>query len=149
MTDAKKKEVVNLYMTPQLQADEAQEVDGKNLIDAEEAQLSFESLASGSREQEISLEELKRKSSVETEVTGGDLDDNVYQAEVVGEEAVGGQTPTPDQNVSEELLQAMGIASEEGESVNTREKLESRDQSRWELDPLSSEDYQEYGEGKI
>lgn len=145
MTDAKKKEVVNLYMTPQLQADEAQEAGWSNLLYAEEAELSFESLASESREEEISLEELKRKRSVEAEVTGGDLDDNVYQAEVVGEEAVGGQTPTPDQNVSEELLQAMGIASEEGESVNTREKLESRDQSRWELDPLSSEDYQEHG----
>lgn len=142
MTDAKKKEVVNLSRASQPQADEAQEVGWSNLLDAEEAELSFESLASGSREQEISLEQLKRKSSVEAEVTGGDLDDNVYQAEVVGEEAVGGQTPTPDQNVSEELLQAMGIASAEGESVNTREKLESRDQSRWELDPLSSEDYQ-------
>ena len=82
-------------------------------------------------------------------MTGGDVDDNVYQAEVVGEEAVGGQTPTPDQNVTEELLQAMGIASVEGESVNTREKLELRDQSRWELDPLSSEDYQEHGEETV
>ena len=82
-------------------------------------------------------------------MTGGDVDDNVYQAEVVGEEAVGGQTPTPDQNVSEQLLEAMGIASVEGESVHTREKLERRDQSRWELDPLSAEDYPEHGEETI
>ena len=37
-----------------------------------------------------------------SDVTGGDLDDNLYQAEVVGEEAVGGQAPTPDQNVTED-----------------------------------------------
>ena len=79
-----------------------------------------------------------------SDVTGGDLDDNLYQAEVVGEEAVGGQTPTPDQNVTEELLHSMGISSVEGESVRTEEKLEWRDKKRWELDPESAEDYQEH-----
>ncbi len=122
MAEAKNNEAVNPSMASQLQANETQEVGWSNLIDAEEAELSFEGLASESREQEIRLEQLKRKRVAEAEVTGGDLDDNVYQAEVVGEEAVGGQTPTPDQNVSEELLQAMGIASVEGEAVNTREK---------------------------
>ena len=149
MADAKNNKAVNPSMAFQLQADEAQVVGWSNLIDAEEAELSFEDLAEGSKEQEIRLEQLKRKRVTEAEVTGGDLDDNVYQAEVVGEEAVGGQTPTPDQNVSEELLQAMGIASVEGEAVNTREKLEWRDESRWELDPLSSEDYQEHGEERV
>lgn len=65
----------------------------------------------------------------------------------MGEEAVGGQTPTPDQNVTEELLQSMGIASVDGEPVHTREKLERRDRGRWELDPLSSEDERELGDG--
>ncbi len=149
MAEAKNNETVNSSLASQLQADEVQEVGWSNLIDAEEAELSFEDLAEGSREEEIKLEQLKRNRVAEAEVTGGDVDDNVYQAEVVGEEAVGGQTPTPDQNVSEELLQAMGIASVEGESVNTREKLELRDQSRWELDPLSSVDYQEHGEETV
>ncbi len=79
-----------------------------------------------------------------SDVTGGDLDDNLYQAEVAGEEAVGGQTPTPDQNVTEDLLKSMGISSVDGESVRTEEKLEWRDQKRWELDPESAEDYQEH-----
>ena len=79
-----------------------------------------------------------------SDVTGGDLDDNLYQAEVAGEEAVGGQTPTPDQNVTEDLLHSMGISSVDGESVRTEEKLEWRDQKRWELDPESAEDYQEH-----
>ncbi len=79
-------------------------------------------------------------------VTGGDLDDDGYQAEVVGEEAVGGQNPTPDQSVTEELLQAMGIDSVDGELLRVVEKLERRDRQRWELDPESSEDYLEHFE---
>ncbi len=78
-----------------------------------------------------------------SDVTGGDLDDNWYQAEVVGEEAVGGQTPTPDQNVTEQLLEAMGIGSVDGELLQVKEKLERRDRLRWELEPRSAEDYQE------
>ena len=87
---------------------------------------------------------LKKNLVANADVRGGDLDDNLYQAQVVGEEAVGGQTPTPDQNVTEKLLQAMGVASVDGEPVHTREKLERRDRVRWELDPLSSEDYESH-----
>ncbi len=79
-----------------------------------------------------------------SDVTGGDLDDNWYQAEVVGEEAVGGQTPTPDQNVTEQLLQAIGIDAADGELVQVKEKLERRDRERWELEPESAEDYEEH-----
>ena len=77
-------------------------------------------------------------------LTGGDLDNDRYQASVVGEEAVGGDNPTPDQNVTEQLLHSMGVDSVDGELVYTKEKLERRDRERWELDPLSAEDYQEH-----
>ena len=76
-------------------------------------------------------------------LTGGDLDNNWYQAEVGGEEAVGGDNPTPDQNVTEQLLHSMGVDSVDGELVYTKEKLEWRDRERWELNPFSAEDYQE------
>ena len=89
------------------------------------------------------LSRLKAVGRSGSDVTGGDLDDNWYQAEVVGEEAVGGQTPTPDQNVTEQLLQAMGIDAVDGELVQAKEKLERRDRLRWELEPESAEDYQE------
>ena len=77
-------------------------------------------------------------------LTGGDLDNDGYQASVVGEEAVGGDNPTPDQNVTEQLLHSMGVDSVDGELVYTKEKLEWRDRERWELDPISAEDYQEH-----
>ena len=89
------------------------------------------------------LSSLKTTALSSSEVTGGDPDDDWYQAEVVGEEAVGGQTPTPDQNVTEQLLQAMGIGAVDGELVQVTEKLERRDLLRWELKPESSEDYPE------
>ena len=89
------------------------------------------------------LSKLKTIALSGSDVTGGDLDDNWYQAEVVGEEAVGGQTPTPDQNVTEQLLQAMGISAVDGELVQVKEKLERRDRLRWELEPESAEDYQQ------
>ncbi len=77
-------------------------------------------------------------------LTGGELDNDWYQASVVGEEAVGGDNPTPDQNVTEQLLHSMGVDSVDGELVYTQEKLERRDRERWELDPFSAEDYQEH-----
>jgi hypothetical protein len=76
-------------------------------------------------------------------VTGGDVDDDWYQAEVVGEEAVGGDNPTPDQNVTEDLQQSVGISAVDRDSVRTHAKLTTRDHRRWELDPASSEDYSE------
>lgn len=75
-------------------------------------------------------------------LSGGDPDDNWYQAEVVGEEAVGGQNPTPDQNVTEGLLRSMGITSIDAHPVETARIFSSRDQRRWELDPDSAEDHQ-------
>ena len=89
------------------------------------------------------LSKLKAISISGTDVTGGDLDDDLYQAEVVGEEAIGGQTPTPDQNVTEEILQATGIDVADGEIVQVKEKLDLRDRLRWELKPESAEDYEE------
>ncbi len=147
MVDAKKNETVNSSEVSRFQSAEAEEVLLADLIVTEDADLMFEGLADSNTDLEISVEQLKKNIVANADVTGGDLDDNLYQAEVVGEEAVGGQTPTPDQNVTEKLLQAMGVASVDGEPVQTREKLERRDRVRWELDPLSSEDDREHWDG--
>ncbi len=146
MVDAKKNEIVQSSEASLLQEAETESVLLADLIVTEDADLIFKGLAQGNSDQEISLEQLKKTMVTHADVTGGDLDDDLYQAEVVGEEAVGGQTPTPDQNVTEKLLQAMGVDSVDGEPVQTKEKLERRDQMRWELDPLSSEDYESHGD---
>lgn len=80
---------------------------------------------------------------VSGDVTGGDIEVDKYQAEVDGEEAVGGTTPTPDQNVTEYIEKAVGLEMDDHAFLRTNDILEQRDDQRYELDPTSSEDYQE------
>ncbi|MBN3876198.1 MULTISPECIES: DUF6335 family protein [unclassified Nostoc] len=80
------------------------------------------------------------------ELTGGDVDAYWQDADAVGDEAVGGSTSTPDQNVTEDLEAAVGLEMADSEFLHTNDILEDRDGDRWELDPKSSEDYQDRGE---
>lgn len=77
------------------------------------------------------------------ELTGGDVDAYWQDADAVGDEAVGGSTSTPDQNVTEDLEAAVGLEMADSEFLHTNDILEDRDGDRWELDPKSSEDYQD------
>lgn len=76
------------------------------------------------------------------QLSGGDLDAE-WERSDVGEESVGGQNPTPDQDIAEELANAVGINYEDNEPLRSAEKLQERDRKRWEFDPASSEDYQD------
>jgi hypothetical protein len=75
------------------------------------------------------------------EITGGDIDAGWAVEDAVGDEAVGGTAPTPDQDVTEEIAKAVGLEMDDDEPLHTNDILEHRDDARWELDPLSSEDY--------
>ena len=75
-------------------------------------------------------------------LTGGDIDAAWDQASV-GDETVGGSSPTPDQDIVDEIGRALGVTYAEGEPLHTTEKIERRDAERWELNPASSEDYTE------
>ncbi|MBW4622020.1 MAG: hypothetical protein KME17_22030 [Cyanosarcina radialis HA8281-LM2] len=77
-------------------------------------------------------------------LTGGDIDANWEQANAVGDEAVGGTAPTPDQDIVDELGAAVGLEMDDRALLRTTEILEERDDRRWELDPASSEDYEEH-----
>lgn len=76
-------------------------------------------------------------------LSAGDLDARWDEAESSGEETAGGSQPTPDQEVVEEIGRAIGVTYQEGEVLKAGEKEAERDRHRWELDPASSEDYQE------
>ncbi len=84
----------------------------------------------------------KREMATGRDTNGGDRYANEYQARVVGEEAVGGGNPTPEQDTSEYLADATGIEAAPREPIQTADKLEHRDNRRWELDPQSDEDYE-------
>ena len=77
------------------------------------------------------------------QLTGGDIDAAWEQAATVGDEAIGGTAPTPDQDVVDEIGAAVGLEMDDNAFLRTTEILEERDDRRWDLDPESSEDYQE------
>lgn len=88
-------------------------------------------------------EELDLYTSTSPKLTGGDVDAAWEQADSVGEEAVGGTVATPDQSVVEELGEAVGLVMDDRTDLRTIDIMEERDGRRWELDPTSSEDYEE------
>ncbi|HKC93485.1 MAG TPA: DUF6335 family protein [Nitrospira sp.] len=89
-------------------------------------------------------DQAKQDSSAPPEavLTGGDVDAAWDQA-AVGDETVGGSSPTPDQDIVDEIGKALGVTYAGGEPLRTTEKIERRDWKRWELNPASSADYVE------
>lgn len=75
-------------------------------------------------------------------LTGGDVDAG-WEYSDVGEETVGGSNPTPDQDIVDDLGAAVGVTYEDNEPLKFGDKVAERDDARWELDPASSEDYQQ------
>lgn len=61
----------------------------------------------------------------------------------MGEEAIGGFNTTTDDDLVDEIGEAAGLIYQDDEPLHTTEKVEERDRHRWELDPASSEDYQQ------
>lgn len=109
-----------------------------------EIELTYEGLSDRDTADGRLIEE-SRTRMASGEPTTSDVDANLYQAKVSGEEAVGGLTPTPEQNVTQEIERAVGVEGAQKEPAQVTNKLEQRDEQRWELDPKSSEDYQEHG----
>jgi len=86
------------------------------------------------------LDHLREHHSKSPGLSGEDVDANWERADQVGEEAVGGTVATPDQDVVEELGEALGLNYADTEPLGTEDKLAQRDLQRWELDPASAED---------
>ena len=82
--------------------------------------------------------ELDEHQSESPKLSGGDLDADWQSANQAGEETVGGSAPTPDQDVVDELGEAVGLTYEDDEPLQGEEKLRERDRNRWELNPVSA-----------
>jgi hypothetical protein len=74
-------------------------------------------------------------------MTGGDVDADWQDAYAIGDEAPGGDNPTPDQDRVDDIGKALGVTYEDNEELKASDKIAERDRHRWELDPASSEDY--------
>jgi hypothetical protein len=90
------------------------------------------------------LHQLEDLEGPDVSSTGGDVDVDQYLAEVSGEEAVGGTTPTPDQNVVDDLASSAGVEIADKRTLHISEMVEQRDAHRWELEAESAEDYTEH-----
>ena len=77
------------------------------------------------------------------DISAGDVDVNVEDAYFTGDEAPGGDNPTPDQDVVDEIGKALGVEYQDSEELRGSDKVADRDKHRWELDPASSEDYRD------
>jgi hypothetical protein len=77
-------------------------------------------------------------------MTGGDVDADWEEAYAVGDEAPGGDNPTPDQDVVDEIGAALGVTYQDDEELKAADKIIERDRHRWELDPASAEDYTDH-----
>ncbi len=86
---------------------------------------------------------LANHTSTGPELTGGDVDADWQLAETSGDGAPGGNNPTPDQDVVEEIGKALGVQYDDDEELRGGEEIAERDRDRWELDPASSEDFED------
>jgi hypothetical protein len=86
---------------------------------------------------------LRNDSLADPTITAGDLDAQWESAQFSGDESAVSSMPTPDNNVVDDIGTAMGVTYQDSEELKFGEKERSRDHKRWELDPASSDDYQE------
>lgn len=102
-----------------------------------------EAIATLPDDAQVTLGESVHRSSraVNGDVTGGDIDATRQTAYDTGDEAPGGDNPTPDQDIVDQIGHSLGLEYEDEEELKGADKVEQRDRHRWELDPASSEDY--------
>jgi hypothetical protein len=95
---------------------------------------------SGRRELQADLSEHTESSPA---MTGGDVDADWKTAYYTGDEAPGGDNPTPDQDRVDDIGKSLGLQYDDNEELKAVDKITERDKHRWELDPASAEDYKD------
>jgi hypothetical protein len=118
--------------------------DDSDLVQTPPSSLDLDRSASAARSGRSRLHAIRAEhNEVGPEIAGGDVDADWEAAYNVGDEAPGGDNPTPDQDIVDEIGRAVGIEYQDTEELKGAAKLEERDRRRWELDPASAEDFQE------
>jgi hypothetical protein len=123
--------------------DRARRTLGDEIVPMPPSSLNMDRNASAARTGRAELAEKLREHRGMTAVAGGDLDVDIEDAFFTGEEAPGGDNPTPDQDVVDDIGKALGVEYEDNEELKAADKVTKRDKHRWELDPASSEDYKD------
>ena len=121
-------------------------LDYRDTHDTPPSSLDMERRGSAARTGRAEAAENIREHHGMDDVTGGDPDVDIEDAYFAGEEAPGGDNPTPDQDIVEDIGKALGVTYNDNEELKGADKLVERDKHRWELDPASAEDYTEHEE---
>ncbi|HEX4914536.1 MAG TPA: DUF6335 family protein [Vicinamibacterales bacterium] len=104
--------------------------------------LDMDRSASAARTGRAELKDrLRKNTSASPALTSGDVDADWESAESVGDEAPGGDNPTPDQDVVDDIGRALGVEYEDDEELQGGAEIADRDRNRWELDPSSKDDF--------
>ena len=116
----------------------------EEMVPSPPSSLNMDRTASAARTGRAEFEQkLRNHTSTGPAMTGGDVDAEWEDAETVGDEAPGGDNPTPDQDIVDEIGKAMGIEYDDDEELQGGDELAARDRHRWELDPASKEDFED------
>jgi len=119
-------------------------LDGDTVLATPPSSLDMDRRGSAARTGRAELDQNRRDHrSMTPEIAGGDVDVDVEDAYFTGEEAPGGDNPTPDQDIVDDIGKALGVEYADNEELKAADKVTQRDKHRWELDPASSEDYKE------
>ena len=106
--------------------------------------LDLDRTASAARTGRDEMRQARREhNEVSPDITAGDVDADWADAYAVGDEAPGGDNPTPDQDRVDDIGKALGVEYQDNEELKASDKIAERDKHRWELDPASSDDYQD------
>ena len=129
---------------PALDRDRKTVQDDDNPVSGAPSSLDFDRRATSARSGHHHMAQHDREQAqTDPGITAGDVDANWESAETVGDEAPGGGNSTPDQDVVEEIGEALGMVYEDAEELDGAGKISERDTNRWELDPESSDDFDE------
>jgi len=102
------------------------------------------SLSSAARSGQADLRhQMRNHSSTSPALTAGDVDADWQSADSTGDEAPGGDNPTPDQDVVDEIGRALGVEYADDEELKGGDEIAERDRHRWELDPASKDDFED------
>jgi hypothetical protein len=121
---------------------ERRTIQGDDIVPTPPSSLDLDRNASAARTgRQAMREKLNEHTETSPSLTAGDVDADWESAYSVGDEAPGGDNPTPDQDVVDDIGRAVGVQYDDNEELKGDAKIAKRDKHRWELDPASSEDY--------
>ncbi len=104
--------------------------------DPEIEELMEEEISHAPKDPELLAHRLRNNAASPAD-SGGDLDADWEDVNESGSEAVGGDSPTPDQSLVEENAKALGVSFEDNEELDFLDKIERRDRDRYELEEQS------------